>query len=226
VFDPEGDFVTQYSVGADDAILTSMSVDRDGALFAVAGGRLYHYDGATGELLGQIEYGDFPHFDLVVTTADGSLVTAYNSAGTDNLIRFDRNFDVDLEVFDFIEAITGDSETTMHIAVDGSGAMYVLGGFHEAVFRFSPDGVFQTQFGGEGDEPGQFTAPGAIALDRQSRVYVSDFKGIQVFDANGRYLAVFDVPDGGYIHGLTVDDDNFLYAVSNNSKVYKFALNP
>lgn len=226
VFDADGDFVTQYSVGDNDAILTSMAVDRDGALFAVAGGRLYHYDGATGEQLGEIEYGDFPHFDVVVTTADGSLVTAYNSAGADNLIRFNRDFEVDLEVPDVIETITGDAETVMHLAVDGNGAIFILGLFHESVFRFSPEGVFQNQFGGEGGEPGQFIAPGAIALDRQSRVYVSDFKGIQVFEANGRYLDVFDVPDGGYVHGLAVDDDNFLYAVSNNSKVYKFALNP
>ena len=68
-------------------------------------------------------------------------------------------------------------------------------------------------------------SPSTIAVDRQSRVYVTDFKGIQVFDANGRYLDVFDVPDRGFVHGLTVGDDNYLYSVSNTCMVYKVEIN-
>jgi streptogramin lyase len=226
VFDSEGDFVTQFSVGENDAILVAMAVDRAGAVFAVAGGRLYHYDGATGELLGQIEYGGANDFDDVVVTADDGLLTSWSSAREESIIRFDPSFDVDLELTGPIAAVAGDTELDMQLAVDGGGTIYALGTFHDMVYRFSPDGVFQSQFGGDGDEPGMFTAPSAITVDRQSRVYVSDFKGIQVFDANGRYLDVFDVPDRGFVHGMTVDDENFLYAVSNNSKVYKFALNP
>jgi outer membrane protein assembly factor BamB len=113
----------------------------------------------------------------------------------------------------------------MEVAVAGNGEIFALGTSNDVVFRFSPEGVFRNQFGGDGDEPGLFTAPYAIAVDKQNRVYVTDFKGIQVFDENGRYLDVFDVPDGGMVFGLTIDADNQLYAVSNNSMVYKFAIN-
>lgn len=224
VFDPEGDFVTQYSVGENDAILVSMAVDRDGALFAVAGGRLYHYDGATGELLGQIEYEDRNDFDDVAVTADGGLVASWSSAASDNIVRFNRNFEPDLFIPAAVSTVAGEAELDMQVAVDGNGTIFVLGTFNDAIYRFSADGVFQTQFGSDGNEPGQFTAPSAIAVDRQSRVYVTDFTGIQVFDANGRYLDVFDVPDNGVVFGLIVADDNHLYAVSNNSMVYKFEL--
>jgi streptogramin lyase len=225
VFDSSGDFVTQWSAGENDAILVSMAADRNGAVFAVAGGRLYYYDGASGELLGEIEYEGNNNFEDVVVTADGGLVAAWGSAASDNLVRFDHDFEPDLFIPTAVSAVTGDSELDMKAAVDGNGEIFVLGTFNQAVFRFSPEGVFRNQFGSTGDEPGQFRGPLDIAVDHQSRIYVSDFKGIQVFDASGRYLDTFDVPDGGVVFGMVVDDDNFLYAVSNNSKVYKFQLN-
>ena len=90
-----------------------------------------------------------------------------------------------------ISSVTDDSELDTHVAVDGLGNIYALGTFNNAVFKFSPDGKFMTRFGDAGDQPGQFRAPSAIAVDGKGRVYVSDFKGVQVFDSNGRYLAVF-----------------------------------
>ncbi len=224
VFDPEGDFITQWSAGEDDAILVSMAVDRAGTVFAVAGGYLYYYDGMTGELFGTIAYEDERKFGAVSVTADGGLVTAWRTTSSDTIVRFNRDFESDLVVPEAINSVTGEHEAGMQLAADGSGTIFALGTSNDVVFRFSPEGVFQNQFGGDGDEPGQFTAPYALAVDNQSRVYVSDFKGIQVFDADGRYLDVFDVPDGGFVFGLAFGDGH-LYAISNNSKVYKFALN-
>ena len=82
----------------------------------------------------------------------------------------------------------------------------------EAVFIFAPDGRFVSRFGNVGDEPGQFRAPYAIAVDGQSRVYVSDFKVIQVFDPQGRYPALIDLPTPGVAFGLVFNDRNELLA--------------
>jgi len=79
------------------------------------------------------------------------------------------------------------------------------------------------KFGSDGDEPGQFRAPNAIAVDGQSRVYVSDIKGIQIFDAEGRYLGVFEPPNRAFVFGMTFDDQNELFAVAGD-QVFKFVL--
>ena len=62
----------------------------------------------------------------------------------------------------------------------------------------------------------------AIAVDNQGRIYVSDFKGIQVFDPTGRYLNLIDVP--GAVFGMAFDDQNNLYVVTNTPRVIKLAI--
>jgi sugar lactone lactonase YvrE len=122
-----------------------------------------------------------------------------------------------------ISGITGDLEPSMRVAADGQGEIFVVGSFAEAVFRYSANGEYQNRFGGAGDEAGQFRAIGAIAIDNQSRIYVSDIQGIQVFDVDGRYLETIDPPDFAYAYGLAFDDDNRLYVVGNDT-VYKYQL--
>ncbi|HVQ36184.1 MAG TPA: hypothetical protein VMS31_01540, partial [Pyrinomonadaceae bacterium] len=84
------------------------------------------------------------------------------------------------------------------------------------------DGKYQTRFGSDGDQPGQFRAPSAIAVDGKGRVFVTDFKGIQVFDGNGRYLTVFK--PGGIASGLVFNDKNELFVVARK-EVLKLTLN-
>ena len=62
---------------------------------------------------------------------------------------------------------------------------------------------------------------GDVAVDNQGRLYVADLSGIQVFEADGRYLSTIRTP--AYPYGLAFDQDNRLYVVSNN-RVYKYQL--
>ena len=71
---------------------------------------------------------------------------------------------------------------------------------------------------------GKFTAPEAVAVDGFGRVYVSDFFGIQVFDPDGAYLRTFSTPDKRVAFGMTFDDQNNLYAVTNSPSAYKFQI--
>lgn len=59
-------------------------------------------------------------------------------------------------------------------------------------------------------------------MDGKGRVFVSDTKGVQVFDGDGRYLTVFD--PGGVASGMVFNDKNELFIVARN-KVMKFTLN-
>jgi len=108
--------------------------------------------------------------------------------------------------------------------VDGVGNIYVLSDGSGTVFKYSPGGKLLARFSSSGDEPGQFRAPLDIAVDGQGRIYVSDFKGIQVFASDGRYLDQFDVP--GVAFGMEFNDQGELWVVSNKPAVMKYQIKP
>ena len=62
----------------------------------------------------------------------------------------------------------------------------------------------------------------AIAVDGKGRVFVSDTKGVQVFDSDGSYLTVFKVD--GPAFGMVFNDKNELVVAARN-KVIKYTLN-
>jgi sugar lactone lactonase YvrE len=219
VFDPAGKFVTQWSIGDRKTLLRGLAADRQGVVYAVHGGGIDRYRGETGEKLGQMEY-QRSGFDDVSVAADGGLAAAWQS-NRDDIVRFDANGKVVRTIPAAISSASGDSELSMRVAVDGSGYIYALGRFNNAVFKFASDGKFLTRFGSEGNQPGQFRAPVSIAVDGQGRVYVGDIKGIQVFDADGRYLTVINLK--GVAFGMVFNDKNELFVIARD-RVIKYAV--
>ena len=219
VFDPEGKFITQWSVDP-KMPLTGMAADRSGIIYIVQSGTISRYEGTTGNLLGQVGYTAGWGFDDIRIAADGGLVSSWYK-NRDDIVRFNAAGQVVRTIRAAISSVTDESELDTKIAVDGLGNIYALGGFNNAVFKFGPDGKYQTRFGSDGDQPGQFRAPSAIAVDGKGRVYVSDFKGIQVFDGNGRYLSVFN--PGGTASGMVFNDQNELF-VAARKHVLKLAI--
>jgi DNA-binding beta-propeller fold protein YncE len=215
VFDSSGKFLTQWTVDP-KMPLRGMAADRKGTVYVVQKGDITRYEGASGKSLGKVADGGY---DDVSVTADGGLV-AFAWQSRDDLVRLDSSGHVTKIVRAAISGQTERSELNMRVAADGLGNVYALGTFNNAVFKFTPDGRFVTQFGGDGDEQGQFRAPSAIAVDNQGRVYVCDFKGVQVFDANGRYLGLIKVK--GAASGLAFNDRSELFVVAR-TQVYKFA---
>ena len=158
---------------------------------------------------------------------DGKL---YAIAGQESIVRLTPDGKVDLSIPDTFAKVAGDMDIDTHVAADGLGNMYIVGAFHYLVLKYSPQGDYLDQFGGEAkagasNEPGKFTSPSAIAVDGYGRVYVSDFWGIQVFDADGTYLNLIPM-DQGVAFGMTFDDQNNLYLVTNQNHVMKFAVQP
>lgn len=219
VFDSNGKFVTQWNIGDRKTILRGLAADRKGTVYVVHGGGIELYRGETGEKLGQLQY-ERSGFDDVTAAADGGLVAAWQS-NRDDIVIFDSNGKVVQTIPAAISSASGDSELSMRVAVDGSGYIYALGRFNEAVFKFGRDGKFVTRFGGKGDQPGQLQAAYSIAVDGYGRVYVGDIKGIQVFDANGRYLATFKLK--GMAFGMVLNDKNELFVVARDH-VIKYAI--
>ena len=219
VFDPEGKFVSQWSIGDRKTILRGLAADRKGMVYAVHGGGISRYNGETGEKLGELKY-ERSGFDDATTAADGGLVAAWHS-NRDDLVVFDSNGGVVRTVPAAISSASGDSELSMRVAVDGSGNIYALGRFNNAVFKFGRDGKFINRFGGGGDKPGQFRAPYSIAVDGYGRVYVGDIKGIQVFDADGRFVNL--VEQKGMAFGMVFNDKNELFVVARD-RVIKYSV--
>jgi streptogramin lyase len=216
VFDSAGKFVTQWT--ADPKMpLRGMTADRRGNVYVVQKGEINRYEGTTGRLLGTVGGGG-GRYDDVTATPDGGLV-AFARQSRDDVVKIDASGQIKQTIQAAVSGQTERSELSIRVAADGVGNVYALGEFNDAVFKFSPDGRFQTRFGGDGDEPGLFRAPGAIAVDNQGRVYVADFKGVQVFDQNGRYIDLIKVK--GAASGLVFNDKNELLVVARTA-VWKF----
>jgi len=219
VFDPAGKFLSQWTIGDRKTLLRGLAADRKGTVYAVSGGRINRYRGETGESLGPVAF-DGSGFDDVAATAEGGLVTARHGA-RDDIVVFDAGGKVVRDIPSAISGVSGDSELSMRVAVDGTGQIYALGRFNEGVFKFTREGKYVNQFGGDGDKPGQFRAPYSIAVDGYGRVYVGDMKGVQVFDGNGRYLGLITVKNMAF--GMVVNDKNELFVIARDH-VVKYAV--
>jgi sugar lactone lactonase YvrE len=167
-----------------------------------------------------LPYSEGGGFDDVVAAPDGGLVCAWYS-NRDDIVRFNSSGQATRTIRAAISSASGDSELDTRVAIDGLGNIYALGTFNNAVFKFGPDGRFITRFGSQGQQAGQISAGQAIAVDGKGRVFVSDSKGVQVFDGNGRYLTVFK-PEG-VASGMVFNDKNELFIVARK-KVIKYAL--
>ena len=219
VFDAAGKFITQWTVNP-KMPLRALAADRKGTVYVVQSGAITRYEGETGKLLGELPYSEGSGFDDAVTTPDGGLLCAWYR-NRDDIVRFNAEGQVMRTIRAAVSTAADESELNTRVAMDGLGNIYALGTFRNAVFKFSPDGKFLTRFGDSGDQPGQFRAPSAIAVDGKGRVFVSDIKGVQVFDSNGRYIITFK-PEG-IASGMVFNDRNELF-VASRTKVIKFAL--
>lgn len=220
VFDPTGKFITQWAVDP-KMPLRGLAADRNGVVYVVQSGKISRHQGETGNRLGHIDYADGWGFDDLTATADGGLVAAWYR-NRDDIVRFNSGGQVVRTIRAAISSASGESELDTKVAMDGLGNIYALGTFNDAVFKFGPDGKFVTRFGDAGEQPGQFRAASAIAVDGRGRVYVSDIKGIQVFDSNGRYMTVFK-PEGS-ASGMVFNDKGELF-IAARRHVLRYTIN-
>ncbi len=219
VFDPAGKFLTQWTVDP-KMPLRGLAADRKGTVYVVQRGKITRHEGQSGQVVGEVDYAAGGGFDDLSMSADGGFVAAWYS-NRDDVVRFNSAGEVTRTIRAAISSTSGDSELNTRVAIDGLGNIYALGTFNSAVFKFGPDGKFLTRFGDGGNEAGQFRAAFAIAVDGKGRVYVSDIKGVQVFDGNGRYLRVFK-PEG-LAFQMVFNDHNELFIAARN-QVLKYSL--
>ena len=219
VFDAQGKFLTQWMVDPKKALL-NLAVDRKGIVYVVHPSAILRYEGATGNLLGEVAKpasNRYESYSDAFVALDGSLYAISNYS---NIIRVGTDGQAKI-VVDAKQKV-GDDVRLDKLAVDGSGYIYALSDHEYSVYKCAPDGKFLNKFGGQGKEAGQLESPHNIAVDGQGRVYISDIgRGVQVFDGNGRYIDSFG--NGEVIFGLAINDRNEIFAAERNRyKVVKF----
>jgi DNA-binding beta-propeller fold protein YncE len=99
------------------------------------------------------------------------------------------------------------------VAVAPTGEFYITDGYgNSRVLKFSREGQLLKQWGKRGKGEGEFNIPHAICLDTKGRVYVGDRENnrVQLFDAEGKFLAVWN--ESGAPYGLFLAGDRLFVA--------------
>lgn len=221
-FDAEGEYLGLWQWD-EDRVIQALDVGTQDDLYAVQGGDLVRFSRESGEVQGTLTYESaVPISFRDVAVAPNGDIVALNHFH--EFVRFDATGAV-IHVVDIEEA--AEVSGVNGLALDGLGNVYVLATYQDVlegrqfgVFLFSNEGRFRSRFGSSGDEPGQFTSPGAIAVDGQGRIYVSDFPGIMTFANSGSYLGTTDTE--GVVFGIAFDRDGEMVATGNANKVLRF----
>jgi hypothetical protein len=110
--------------------------------------------------------------------------------------------------FEFVPEITiGSEEDDEHylfgrildIAVDSDDDVYVLDNGFGRVRKYSSDGIYLQNIGREGEGPGEFQFPTAIAVDDSTKLYVAASGKVSVFDSSGDFKKQFKLGVPGNI---------------------------
>lgn len=215
VFDIDGNFLATWNAG-EDLYMTGMTADRNGTVYILKSGGVEKFNGMTGEFLGTVDLpGERAYFETAATAPDGTVYLI----GEERLVHLDINGNITLDLADLPDFDTTHNDA----AIDGAGNIYVLGS--ETIYKLSPEGQLIDQIGSQGEAEDQFyTSPSAIAVDGQGRIFANDFWGIKVYEGNGRYLSMIDLP--GVSFDMVFTPKNELLVMDRNSNaVVKYQLN-
>jgi DNA-binding beta-propeller fold protein YncE len=181
---------------------------------------------------------------LVVFDAEGKYLRSWGKGlfGRPHGLRADRDGniwavdDLGQQVFKFTregkllqtwgtKGVAGSDDKTFNrptdVAWDSQGNTYISDGYvNTRVVKLDKAGKYIIAWGTAGDRPGQFRVAHSIGVDSKDRVYVSDRENnrIQIFDAGGKLLKVWD--HLGCTQGLfiTPKDDMWILTHRNNTE--------
>ena len=199
---------SDVALGADGQIYVVDGGNHQIAVFDAAGTRVtsvgMHGD-EDGQLNGPVGMGISSRGEIYVADRGNQRVVMFAADGSPRRV-------IDLEE-------DGEEATPIDVAVSPNGKeLFITTNNSHRVLVYSNQGTFLRAWGGEGEDPGQFRFPGAIALDRAGNVYVVDVLNsrVQKFDPNGNILGTFGKRGGkpGTFFrpkGVTVDSGGRIY---------------
>ena len=108
------------------------------------------------------------------------------------------------------------------VAIAPDGTIFVADGHggdsNARIVKIAPDGEVIKTWGKKGSGPGEFNEPHGIALDSTGRVFVADRVNsrIQIFDADGRFLAEWK--QFGRPSAVFIDRDDVIYVADSQTE--------
>ncbi len=237
-FDATGKHLGGWTV--DDNLCTNPSVslstvaaDGEGHVYVHFCGAILKYDGETGTLLARFSGErntprDF-YVNMVMHPAGGLLVLADGAPEAHEvLLRLDADGKVRARYPNLVSRLSPKqpaNATTLSLAVDGLGYLYLLNMVDYAIYKFTPAGKYVSRFGSVGTGPGQFDAWAQhLATDKQGRVYVTDFSGLKRFDSKGTYLDGMNDRSLVGVLEMRITTKNEIFIVGGSNTVFKLSI--
>jgi len=245
---------TELQVRADAAFLklpdgvyfgecVGVALDSKGNIYVANRGKHplmeFHPDGIFMRFIGEgLDIYEAPH-TVVIDPHDNIW---YVDAATDLIVKLDQQTRLQMVLGKKQESWTWSTHVVEHgargpaffyqptgIAFAPDGNFFVTDGYgNSRVAKFSADGNLLKDWGERGTDPGQFHTPHSIVIDAGGTVYVADRdnRRIQVFDANGKFLKVWNNVGAPWSICITPGSSQIIWSADGFSgRFYKLDLN-
>ena len=240
-FNAQGEFLNVWQIPSSGKYykkartIQKIAVDDKDRLFVLVGGVLQIWEQNTIELP-EMTYEAAP--DYIVDFAlrsDGGVLLTYIDDQIETLAYLNRNGKVTRRVEGF-HTNTADAALSpratglaaIRLATDGAGNIFSVYAFGDlgsyqlsydtqdlVIFRFTPDGKYVDKFVQTMNSCG-------IAIDNQSRVYISDEDQLKIYTSSGDPVAT--VPDLRDINAFALDRENNIYVLGDDKVVKRPAI--
>ena len=215
--------------------------DKRGFLFAVANVRegtvaIFDREGNYVRAIGDLSQTGFVHGISInqdgyvwLTSLDRHVALLYDREG--NLIQVLGQYDQPSDSgvndscapcrwrWNTIRRLAGPFHQPTRIIEDTQGDLFASDGYgNAAIHHFNHLGVLQQTWGGMGKEPGKFTIPHSLWIDKENRIFVADCEAdrVQVFAPNGLLLACL----GDLLYPMDVtSDDRLIYVAEREGRI-------
>ena len=105
------------------------------------------------------------------------------------------------------------------VAINGTGAVYVVDSANNSVQIFDVAGNKIGQFGEQGNGTGQFNSPEGIAINASGSVFVTDTGNhrVEIFDASGNFLGFLGNASFYDPEGIAISPTGTIYVAERDS---------
>jgi len=239
-FDEEGEFLKLWQIPSETGYykrarsIEKIAVDDNDRLYVLMVGLVLVYENSSSEMSKIINFAPDSILDFafrsdgakLYLTSDGETESLYHITGKGKTVR--RIIGFHTEAADAAMSPRGIGLAAIRLAVDGAGnifSVYALGdlgsyqlSYNEEdfmIFRFTPEGKYVNKFVRTMNSCG-------IAVDNQSRVYISDNDSIKIYSNTGEQVStVSNLPRAD---AFALDRQNNIYILSDDKVIKRAAV--